>query len=209
MKAPENRFVLGLDLDMVVGDYQRAFAEFVARTKGIDPDSIGPQTRWSFAECPNWPIDSEQEFIELHLQAVEEGMFRSMLLFDEASDAVWDLADTHEVDIHIVTSRFVQHGHHNRVLKDTADWLDVRRPDGRHRIPFRHFHLTSDKTTVLVDASLDDSPNNIYALRAAGRHAIVFDQPYNRDVPGPRVHSWPEAVDMIGALAAEHRLVDD
>lgn len=38
----------------------------------------------------------------------------------------------------------------------------------------------------------DDAPHNIENFRKAGGTAVVFDQIYNRHLPGPRVHNWYE-----------------
>ena len=50
---------------------------------------------------------------------------------------------------------------------------------------------------------IDDGPHNIVQLRAAGFNAIVFDQPYNQDLKGPRVKNWAELEEMVIELAAD------
>ena len=55
------------------------------------------------------------------------------------------------------------------------------------------------KPEVEADAYVDDGPHNVRALREHGNDVIVFDQPYNRGLPGPRATTWMSAVAMPGA----------
>jgi hypothetical protein len=43
----------------------------------------------------------------------------------------------------------------------------------------------------------------VAALRDNGAHVIVFDQPYNRDVPAPRAADWSEVENLVGARVTE------
>jgi len=58
------------------------------------------------------------------------------------------------------------------------------------------------KTDVGADAYIDDGPHNIESLRAAGRTAIVFEQPYNRDLDGLRARNWDEVEEIVYDLMA-------
>ena len=60
------------------------------------------------------------------------------------------------------------------------------------------------KPEVEADAYIDDGPHNVLALRELGNEVIVFDQPYNRDLPGPRAHDWAEVEEIVEELVA-HR----
>ena len=62
-------FVLGVDLDGVVADYEKGFREFIAKKKSISPDTIPAATHWSFSQS-GWPIADEKEYLELHREAV-------------------------------------------------------------------------------------------------------------------------------------------
>ena len=44
---------------------------------------------------------------------------------------------------------------------------------------------------------IDDAPGQINALKEAGENVLIFDQPYNRHLEGPRAHNWSEVVEMV------------
>jgi 5'-nucleotidase len=182
--------VFGVDLDGVCADYESALRASVARQRGVEAASLPPQeTSGSFAE---WGLDLEA-FREAHRRAVvEDRIFRTMLPYPDVAEVLWRLSDA-GVWIRIITHRLLFNGIHEVSAADTAGWLDL------HGIPYRDLCFIGDKPTVGADLYVDDSAHNILALRAAGREAIVFDQRYNRHLPGPRVTSWQE----LGALVLE------
>jgi 5'-nucleotidase len=188
--ATTDELVFGVDLDGVCGDYEGALRGSVARHLGVDPVSLAPQTVMD--GYSQWGLDIEQ-FEQAHRRAVlEDRIFREMAPLPGVSRALWALSDA-GVRIRIITHRLLFNGTHEVSAADTAAWLD------RHRIPYRDLCFLGDKPTVGADLYVDDSPTNLHALRAAGRHAIVFDQPYNRDLAGPRATDWAEVHDLVRA----------
>ncbi len=180
-------FVLGVDLDGVCGDHTNAFRAIVAGERGVEPASLPDQRSWSFAE---WGLDPE-EFDRLHRAAVmEHRMFREMPAIEGCAEALWRLSDA-GVWIRLITHRLYTNWGHAIAAADTVDWLD------RHGIPYRDLCFLGQKPQVEADAYIDDAPHNVESLRSAGSTVIVFDQPYNQEVPGPRAHSWPEAEDLV------------
>lgn len=182
----EDRMVtLGLDLDGVVGDYTGEFRRFVSRYTGVSEANIPTPTGWNFAES-GWPF-TQDEYMDFHARAVQDGMFRSMAPMPGASETLWWLAD-HDVRIRVITHRLLRKGDHGLVVADTVRWLD------NHSIPYNDLCFMGAKADLGgVDVFIDDAPHNIANLREAGHQAVVFDAPYNQDVPGPRVHDWDEA----------------
>jgi len=83
-------------------------------------------------------------------------------------------------------------------VSDTVEWLD------RERIPYRDICFVADKAMVNADAYIEDAPHNVIDIRAAGGHAITFDQPYNAQVDGPRAHDWAEVEEIVVELLAKH-----
>lgn len=193
-------FVLGVDLDGVCGDHSAAFRAAVAADRGIDPASLPDQTTWSFLE---WGLD-EDEFLRIHKHAVlEEHMFRTMPVIDGCAEALWRLSDA-GVWIRIVTHRLYTNWGHAVAVADTVAWLDAA------GIPYRDLCFLGHKPHVEADVYVDDAPHNVTALRAAGDVVIVYDQPYNRHVDGPRAHGWAEVEEQVlGLLAAGGRAVQD
>ncbi len=180
--------VLGVDLDGVCGDYEDAFRRSVARRLGVEPSTLAPQTMMdAYSE---WGL-SFGEFQDAHRQAVvEDRIFRTMEPLPGVSEALWKLSDA-GIWIRIITARLLFSGVHETSAADTAYWLDA------NRIPYRDLCFISDKPDVGADLYVDDSPGNVAALRDAGRATIVFDQPYNRHLAGPRATSWHDVVTHI------------
>jgi 5'(3')-deoxyribonucleotidase len=186
------QYILGVDLDGVCGDYTSAFREVVARERGIDPSTLGDQRSWDFVE---WGIEPD-DFNELHRVAVlEHHMFRTMPVVDGAAEALWRLSDA-GVWIRLITHRLYVNWGHAVVLEDTAAWLDTA------GIPYRDICFLGQKPQVEADAYLDDAPHNIVALQEQGNIAIVFDQPYNQGIDGPRARGWVEVEQIVRELLA-------
>ena len=55
------------------------------------------------------------------------------------------------------------------------------------------------------DAYIEDGPHNIEAFQRDGRDVIIFDQPYNRHLEGPRAASWAEIEGMVLDRLAAHQ----
>jgi 5'-nucleotidase len=185
-----DQVVLGVDLDGVCADYEAAFRTSVVRRYGLDAASLAPQT--TMDAYSEWGLSFEQ-FEAAHRAAVtEDRIFRHMDPLPGVSEALWRLSDA-GVWIRIITARLLFNGTHESSAADTAYWLDA------HDVPYRDLCFISDKPNVGADLYVDDSPTNIVALREAGKVAIVFDQPYNRALPGPRAHDWDEVVALVEA----------
>ena len=187
---PPVTLVLGVDLDGVCADYEAAFRASVARQLDRDPAELKPQTvHDSYSQ---WGLDGAA-FEEAHRRAVlEDRMFRHMAPMPGVADALWQLSDQ-GVWIRIITHRLCVNWAHETTAADTAGWLDA------HGIPYRDLCFIGDKPHVGADVYVDDAPNNVLALRGTGRPTIVFDQPYNRHLPGPRAHAWQDVVAFVEA----------
>lgn len=195
-------FVLSVDLDGVVADYETAFREFVARERGVEPGTLPPQDAWSFVNS-GWGFESEEDFLETHHRAVVHGgLFIRMQMIKGASDALWELNDL-GVHIRLTTARLMRHGAdlgHATAISDTVRWLDI------NNIPFRDLLLLHDKHSALAGLALhgkrvvhiDDSPGQITAVRDAGVPVVAMDQLYNRHITDvPRVSGWGEMLQLV------------
>ena len=180
-------FVLGVDLDGVCADYTRGFRDYCASQMGVDPETLPLERSWDFSE---WGFD-QAKFEEMHHGAITEGrILASLDPIEGAADSLWRLSDA-GVWIRIVTHRLYVNWSHQAAAADTVAWLD------QARIPYRDLCFLGTKPDVGADAYVDDAPHNIAALRRAGRTAIVFTQPYNRQVGGLRADSWNELEDIV------------
>ena len=186
-------FVFGVDLDGVCGDYTAAFRSVVAAELDVSEASLPDTRSWDFHE---WDLDRAGGFERLHALAVtEHRMFATMPPMKHVADVLWRLSDA-GIWIRVITHRLYVNWGHAAAVADTVSWLDS------NRIPYRDICFLGNKPDVGADVYVDDGPHNIRALRAAGHHAIVFDQPYNRDLGGPRAADWLELEDQVIELAA-------
>lgn len=193
MAGDPSPFVFGVDLDGVCADYTLAFRDFCAERLGRDLDSLPLERSWDFRE---WGFDDAQ-FEEMHKAAVTEGRILANLeVIEGAAESLWRLSDA-GVWIRIVTHRLYVNWGHSAAAGDTVEWLD------RARIPYRDLCFVGAKRDVGADVYIDDGPHNIVNLRAAGRTAIVFEQPYNRDLGGLRAKNWAEAEEIIYDLMVD------
>lgn len=189
----DRSYVLGVDLDGVCGDYTAAFRAVVARERGIDPASLPEERSWDFHE---WGVSELGGFDAVHRRAVlEHRMFRDMPVMDGAADALWRLSDA-GVWIRIITHRLYVNWGHAVAVADTVEWLDT------NGIPYRDICFLGHKPEVEADCYVDDSPDNLVALRDAGNDVIVYDAPYNRHLDGERARNWDDVEHLVGALAA-------
>jgi 5'-nucleotidase len=189
-----NAFILGVDLDGVVGNHTLRFREIMAELRGVDPETMPLERSWDFHE---WGFGPD-EYSHFHRIAVmEHDMFRTMPVVEGAADALWRLSDA-GIWIRIITHRLYVHWGHEKAVADTAAWLDA------NRIPYRDLCFLGAKPQVEADAYIDDAPHNIEQLRAAGNVVITFEQPYNRQlVEGLRARSWAEVEEIVTDLAAQ------
>ncbi|MGH9139308.1 MAG: 5' nucleotidase, NT5C type [Acidimicrobiales bacterium] len=187
MTAPA-AFVLGVDLDGVCADYTAAFAAIVAAERGCAVGDLPAERGWDFDE---WRLEEAGGFDRLHRFAVlDQRMFRTMPAIDGCAEALWRLSDA-GVWIRIVTHRLVVNWGHQIAVADTVAWLD------EHNVPYRDLCFLGTKPQVEAHCYVEDAPHNVVALRDAGNHVIVFEQPYNAGLPGPRARTWDEVEEAV------------
>lgn len=179
---------LGVDLDEVVFRYLRGI-RLAAATKGRilpvnDPD------QFSLTKS-GWFV-SDEEFKQIHGEAVAEGLYAGLEMYEYASPVLRDLAKS-GYEINIITSRFVNPGQHEIVVRDTARALEA------NDIPYSNLAFLSNKTKSLMDAYVDDAPHNLEPLIALDRYTVTFDQTYNKHIPGDRANNWLHLREILRA----------
>ena len=178
--------VLNLDLDGVCADYRGAIADYLAEHRHVKLSDLGTNDQYNFYKAPGWPIADDADYIAVHKQAESEHLYASMRPYPGVAHALERLSRKH-VYIRIVTHRLFVSGQHRIVVSDTAEWLD------KNGIPYMSLCFTGLKDSIGATVHIDDSPDNIEVLREAGQHVVVFDQPYNRAIAGPRMMDWSDA----------------
>jgi 5'-nucleotidase len=187
-----HRPVVGLDLDGVIFKYEKGFSGFLVRKLGRPITDFPTMTNYSTI-ASGWPIRDQEEFKDLHCEAVNEGLYEQLEVMEGAVEALQRLArDGYK--IRVITARFVRPGQHAEVVRQTMVSLD------RAGIPVKDISFTSEKTEINADVYVDDAPYNIVALRAVGKKVIPFAQPYNTEFEG-RADNWVVTESLIRELA--------
>ena len=177
---------IGVDIDGVLADYQGGLRQLIAEDRGVDPETLTMDTDWYF---PQWGLDAEG-WRHYHNLGVKSGLLARLDVIVEAKSVLKKLRQG-GCRIRILTQRGATGGQVVK-LADTVKWLADK------KIPFDEFTQVRHKTSVECDWYVEDSPEHIEALRAAGKRVIAFDQPWNRQTSTPhRAHSWADVYDII------------
>lgn len=180
-------FVLGVDLDGVCADYMYGLKSFIAADRGISVDDLTDEVSWDF---PEWDIN-RAEFEDYHMRAVKESrMFRHLPAIEGASETLWKLSNM-GVWIRIITHRLLISGAHAIAAEDTVRWLED------NHIPYRDICFVGGKEEVNAHIYVEDSPDNIKALKHERKGVIIFEQPYNNTLHGLRAKNWGEVETIV------------
>lgn len=183
---PDEKIVLGTDLDEVCFSYLETIRKRIAERGRIVPE--GQASSWSLVES-GW-VDSREEFLEIHSEAVTKGLYKELELLPGAREMLWDLVKS-GYENNIITSRFVVNKQHMLVVHQTAEALDY------HDLPYSNLMFQRTKNRFIADAYLDDGPHNIEPLRADGRFVVKINQLYNKDLGAPEADDWWRAREIL------------
>ncbi|MDR2398665.1 MAG: 5'-nucleotidase [Spirochaetaceae bacterium] len=188
----ERTFILGVDLDGVVGDFYGALRRIAAEWLHKCEDELTTEVSYGLDE---WGIAEFGGYERLHRFAVtQRNLFRDMKPM-EGAPAVLRKLSHRGIRIRIITHRLFLKYSHKTSITQTVDWLDT------YDIPYWDLCFMNDKGAVGAHVYLDDAPSNIEKLRAQGCTTIVFTNSTNRRVPGLRANSWRD----VEALVEESR----
>ena len=95
------------------------------------------------------------------------------------------------VRIRIITHRLYLKYFHEEAVQQTVAWLD------HHGVPYWDLCFMKDKGAVGADLYIEDSPENVRALRAGGNPTIVFENSTNVDLPEPRARTWADVEALV------------
>jgi len=187
--------IFGLDLDEVSAKYRLGFKADIMRQKQLTLTDEEIELFFSKEDdsydFASWKyITDYASFKKLHSEAVEYGIYRTLEAMEDVSKYTWMLSEEGH-HIRVITSRFVKGGQHEKVVTDTAYWLN------KVDIPYKDIIFTARKTDIFADVYIDDSPSNIISFQKAQRPYIIFDTAYNRDLEGLRVFNWKETYDIL------------
>jgi beta-phosphoglucomutase-like phosphatase (HAD superfamily) len=183
------QFVLGVDLDGVVADFARGLKPIAAEWLGVEEGDLTDEVSYGFRE---WGLERAGGYDALHRFAVKEReLFARLPPIPGAPAALRRLSAIGQVRIRIITHRLYIHWFHKEAIRQTTEWLE------RHGIPYWDICFMRDKAAVGANLYLEDSPDNIRALRAAGYETIVVVNSTNSDLPPPRAATWGEVERLV------------
>jgi 5'(3')-deoxyribonucleotidase len=189
--SPTEQYVLGLDLDGTCADFYGRMREIAAEWTGQsfkDLENVDPV--WGLT---SWGIP-EGQYDRFHRFAVtQRALFETLAPVKDAPQVLRRLS-ADKIRIRVITHRLFIPYFHQTAVEQTVSWLDD------HDIPYWDLCFMAEKGAVGANLYIDDSPENVTALRGLGHDVILFDNPTNRDVadaPGGRAKDWAEAEAMI------------
>jgi 5'(3')-deoxyribonucleotidase len=184
----ESSFILGVDLDGVVGDFYGTMRKIAAEWLDRPIETLEREVSYGLEE---WGIDAYGGYDRLHRFAVtQRNLFRDMEPIKDAP-AVLRKLSARGIRIRIITHRLFLKYFHRTSITQTVDWLDT------WDIPYWDLCFMADKGAVGAHVYIDDAPSNVTRLRDQGCRTIVFTNSTNRDLPGPRAGSWKEIERMV------------
>jgi 5'(3')-deoxyribonucleotidase len=184
----ESSFILGVDLDGVVGDFYGAMRRIAAEWLDRPMDSLTEEVDYGLEQ---WGLAEFGGYDKLHRFAVtQRNLFRDMPPIKDAP-AILRKLSTHGVRIRIITHRLFLKYFHRTSITQTVDWLDS------YDIPYWDICFMADKGAVGAHVYIDDSPDNITRLREQGCRTIVFTNSTNRRMDGPRADTWQDVERLV------------
>jgi len=188
VKMNDTDFILGVDLDGVVGDFYGAMRSIAAEWLSKPIESLPEEVTYGLSE---WGIAEYGGYERLHRFAVvQRNLFREMNPVKDAPSTLRKLSNK-GIRIRIITHRLFLKYSHKTTINQTVEWLD------NWDIPYWDICFMNDKGAVGAHVYIDDTPLNIIRLRELGCKTIVFSNSTNRDLSGPRVDTWIEAENLI------------
>jgi len=190
----ESSFILGVDLDGVVGDFYGAMRKIAAEWLGRSEESLTTEVSFGLDE---WGITEFGGYDRLHRFAVtQRNLFRDMEPIKDAPSVLRKLS-CRGIRIRIITHRlYLKYSHRTSGIQ-TMEWLD------HWDIPYWDLCFMADKAAVGAHVYIDDSPANIKSLRDQGCHTIIFSNSTNRDLPGPRAETWLDVERIVMEVREE------
>lgn len=175
---------VGLDLDGVCCDYVAYLRSFLLRT-GRAMSLPTPVTY----RLEEW-FGSDEDRIAAHRAAVAAGLHRDA---PPVPGAVAGVAALRKLGARTVavTARGSYREDRGAVLQDIGAWAET------YGIVFDDVHVGRPKARAGCDLYVDDSPDDVAALRDAGQVAVVFDQPWNSALAPPRAAGWAQLTDVV------------
>jgi len=184
----DNDFILGVDLDGVVGDFYSEIRKIASEWLNKPIEALTTEVSFGLEE---WGLSEYGGYERLHRFAVtQRNIFRDMPPIENAP-AVLRKLSSQGIRIRIITHRLYLKYSHRTTVTQTVDWLDT------YDIPYWDICFMNDKGAVGAHVYIDDAPENIISLRKQGYKTIVYTNSTNRQLPAPRADNWADVERMV------------
>jgi len=184
----DSTFILGVDLDGVVGDFYGAMRKIAAAWLDKPLESLTTEVSFGLDE---WGLAEYGGYGRLHRFAVTQlNLFKEMEPIKDAPAILRKLSNR-QIRVRIITHRLFLKFSHKTTITQTVDWLDS------WDIPYWDLCFMADKGAVGAHVYVDDAPANIVRLGNQGCKTIVFTNSTNRELPGPRANNWQDVERLV------------
>lgn len=191
---PQSRsYSLGIDLDNVTANYTNLLRNYMHKEHGWALEDMPDPDNYDWLKSKGWNFYSRDHYLDIHHQMIKHGGFLEIELVEGARETIDRLHTLDNMTIDVITHRILGADPQDKLqaVNDTCRWLFNK------GIKHDNIAFYSDKKRVSVDCLVDDSPTNITSVRDNGGYVIVFDQPYNQHLDGPRAHNWDEVYELV------------
>ena len=179
--------IVGVDLDGVCADFYGRMREIAAEWFECRAEDLTENVSYGLTE---WGVKPEK-YESLHRFAVlQRSLFETCAMIPGARKYLRLLSDE-GARIRIITHRLFIFYFHKSAVSQTVDWLD------HNGIPYVDLCFMKEKEQVGANIYIEDSPQNVEALRKGGHHVICFGNSTNTHIPAPRATSWAEVYGLI------------
>lgn len=176
-------FVFGVDLDGVVANFIEGMKPIAAEWLGVPEHELTDDVSYGFKE---WKLGGKHGYESLHRFALREHRLFEVLPVVEGAGVALRRLSRRGVRIRIITHRLYIPWFHRQAVVQTVEWLE------KHGIPYWDLCFMAAKSSVDADVYVEDAPENIKKLRAAGKKVIVMRNSTNRHLDGPAAESWTD-----------------
>jgi 5'(3')-deoxyribonucleotidase len=172
----------------VVADFYGALRPVAAEWRGVKPEDLTPDVSYGLNE---WGISGD-EYQELHRFAVtQREIFFKQPPIEGAPATLRRLGYHDSIRIRIITHRLFIKYTHEMSVRQTVQWLEA------YGIPYWDICFMKAKGEVGANLYIEDSPNNIKALRVAGKDVLIFTNSTNKTEPGERANTWEDVEKFV------------
>lgn len=190
---PERKFVLAVALDGVIADFYGGLRPLAAEWLGLSESSLTTEVSGDLRE---WNLaghgDRAQAYANFIRYAVgRRDLYLELPAVSEAPATLRRLAALDSMRVRILTDRARTDDFGRDLFTQTVEWLE------RNAIPYWDVCPAEQRVTANADLYVEESPDNVLLLRAAGRDVVVFTHSTNRHLKAQHVPTWARLEKLV------------